>query len=178
MSNIDGQIVRISSGGPPVELPGGFALFLENAGEDAGKASTGRVERAVLDDAAMLFAAMYQAIGRGDPDDPLYGRYAGPDVQAGLREVIAVFAANDWTVTGTASVNRREVELIAPATALVSWCADLRSVLPTEIATGHVLESAPGEHSYLHYSGTFQLDESGVWVATSLTSQRAAPVCL
>lgn len=167
-----GQAVRISAGGPPVELPSGFTLtFDEHAAVDPA-------ERAILDDTAMLVAAMYQAIGRGDPDDPLYRRYASGAARAGLRDVIAVFATNDWTVTGSADVYNRAVNVTANGVAAVSWCADLHAVFPMEITSGHVLESAAGDHSYLYYRGTVERDSGGVWVATQLRSDRSAPECL
>ena len=166
--------VQVTAGGPPVELSSGLTLRFE----DAPGAVDDPPTSAVLDDSAMLFAAMYQAIDRGDPDDALYQRYASEQVQAALRDVIAVFASNGWTATGTAIVYRRSAELTDTDEASVAWCADLRTVLPMEISSGHVLESAPGDHSYLRYEGTMERSSSGLWVMTSLQSQRADPACL
>lgn len=169
----ESKTVSVVGGGPPIELPSGLTLQLEDADETLDTAT-----RAALDDAAILFAAMYQAIERGEPDDGLYQRYASGSVSAAIRDIVAVFVSNDWTATGTAIVYRREAQLTGGDEATVSWCADLRNVLPLEIASGHVLESAEGNHSYLRYEGTMERSPSGVWVMTSLESRRGDPACL
>jgi hypothetical protein len=106
-----------ATGGLLIELPQDFTLTFEPVpGLNAD-------EQAALTDAAVLFASWYQAIGRGDVDDPLYGRYSAPAVQIDLREVIGMFRANGWTVTGSVLVDRRSAH-IADDTAHVTWCAD------------------------------------------------------
>jgi hypothetical protein len=160
-----------ATGGLLIELPEGFSLSFEPvAGANAD-------EQAVLTDSAVLFAAWYQAIGRGDVDDSLYGSYANARVRAALREVVAMFRANGWTVTGSVLVNRRSVRLTGNS-AHVAWCADLRKAFPKESSSGHVLRSAIGDQSFLHFSATMRRNDAGIWVATSLKSRRAAPACL
>jgi hypothetical protein len=160
-----------ATGGLLIELPEGFTLTFEPV-------SRASVEKqAVLTDSAVLFAAWYQAIGRGDADDPLYGRYASAGVRAKLREIIAMFRANGWTVTGSVMVNKRTVD-IAGDTARLSWCADVREAFPMETSSGHVLHSPTGDQSFLLYRATMRRNDAGIWAASSLTSQRAAAACL
>jgi hypothetical protein len=160
-----------ATGGLLIELPEGFTLTFE----PVPRASVEK--EAVLTDAAVLFAAWYQAIGRGDADDPLYGRYASPGVRAKLHEIIAMFRANGWTVTGSVLVNKRTAKIIGD-TARVSWCADVRAAFPMETSSGHVLHSPTGDQSFLLYRATMRRNGAGIWAASSLTSQRGAAACL
>jgi hypothetical protein len=160
-----------ATGGLLIELPEGFTLTFA----PVPRASV--EEQAVLTDSAVLFAAWYQAIGRGDADDPLYGRYAGAGTRAKLREIIAMFRANGWTVTGSVLVNRRTAKIIGE-TAKVAWCADVREAFPMETSSGHVLHSPTGDQSFLLYRATMHRNDAGIWAASSLTSQRAAATCL
>ena len=160
-----------ATGGILIELPQSFTLTFEPAPH------AGADEQAVLTDSAVLFAAWYQAIGRGDADDPLYGRYASAGVRAKLREIIAMFQANGWTVTGSVLVNRRTAKITGD-TARAAWCADVREAFPMESSSGHVLHSPTGDQSFLLYRATMRRNGAGIWVASSLTSQRAAAACL
>src|SRR5262245_3115888 len=160
-----------ATGGLLIELPEGFALTF------APVPRANVEEQAVLTDSAVLFAAWYQAIGRGDADDSLYGRYASPGVRAKLHEIIAMFQANGWTITGSVLVNRRTAE-VAGDTARVAWCADVRKAFPMETSSGHVLHSPIGDQSFLLYRATMRRNDAGIWAASSLTSQRAAPACV
>lgn len=160
-----------ATGGLLIELPEGFSLSFEPV------AGANAEEQAVLTDSAVLFAAWYQAIGRGDVDDSLYGRYANARARAALREVVAMFRANGWTVTGSVLVNRRSVR-VTGNTARVAWCADLRKAFPKETSSGHVLQSPTGDQSFLRYTATMRRNDAGIWVAISLKSRRAAPACL
>jgi hypothetical protein len=160
-----------ATGGLLIELPEGFTLTFEPVTRASAE------EQTVLTDSAALFAAWYQAIGRGDADDPLYGRYASAGVRAKLREIIAMFRANGWSITGSVMVNRRSAKITAD-TARVTWCADVREAFPMETSSGHVLHSPTGDQSFLLYRATMRRTDAGIWAAASLTSQRAAAACL
>lgn len=160
-----------ATGGLLIELPEGFTLTFE----PVRRASV--EEQAALTDSAVLFAAWYQAIGRGDADDSLYGRYANADVRAELREIIAMFDANGWTITGSVLVSRRTAQITGD-TARVAWCADVRQAFPMETSSGHVLHSPTGDQSFLLYRATMRRNDAGIWAASSLGSRRAAPACL
>lgn len=163
---------RIAAGGLELSLPAGLTLNFED-GSTSSAASA-----AMLEDAAALFAAMYQAIGRSDPHDSLYQRYATGSARTEVAGVVSMFSDSDWTVSGQGWVFNRTARLTGPDTGRVSWCADVRKVYPQELGSGEVLRSSAGSNGVIAYSGSVRRNSAGVWVLTSLTSERAAPSCL
>jgi len=163
---------RIAAGGLELSLPAGLTLSFEDS-PTKNPAAT-----AILEDAAAMFAAMYQAIGRGDPDDSLYQRYVTGAARTEVAGVISMFADSDWTVSGQAWVFNRTARLTGPDTGRVGWCADVREVYPQEVQSGEVLRSTAGANGVIAYSGSVRRNSAGVWVLTSLTSKRAAASCL
>lgn len=163
---------RIAAGGLELSLPAGLSLDFQDS-PTRSPATT-----AMLEDAAALFAAMYQAIGRGDPDDSLYQRYVTGTARTEVAGVISMFADSDWTVSGRAWVFNRTARLTGPDTGRVSWCADVREVYPQELQSGEVLRSSTGSNGVIAYSGSVRRNSAGVWELTSLTSKRAAPSCV
>ncbi|HKE52295.1 MAG TPA: hypothetical protein VKE25_12380 [Actinomycetes bacterium] len=163
---------RIAAGGLELSLPAGLTLNFEDS-PIKNPAAT-----AILEDAAAMFAAMYQAIGRSDPDDSLYQRYVTGAARTEVAGVISMFSDSDWTVSGQAWVFNRTARLTGPDTGRVGWCADVREVYPQELQSGEVLRSTAGANGVIAYSGSVRRNSAGVWVLTSLTSKRAAASCL
>jgi hypothetical protein len=163
---------RIAAGGLELSLPAGLTLNFEESRTDSATTT------AMLEDAAAMFAAMYQAIGRGDPDDSLYQRYVTGSAHTEVAGVIRMFSDSDWTVSGQGLVFKRTARLTGPDTGRVGWCADVRKVYPQELASGEVLRSNAGTNGLIAYSGSVRRNPAGVWQLTTLTSERAAPTCL
>lgn len=162
---------RIAAGGLELSLPVELSLSFQDSRADS-PATT-----AMLEDAAAMFAAMYQAIGRSDPDDSLYQRYVTGTARTEVAGVISMFSNSDWTVSGRAWVFNRTARLTGLNTGRVGWCADVREVYPQELQSGEVLRSQAGSSGLIAYSGAVRRNPAGVWVLTSLTSKRAAPSC-
>jgi hypothetical protein len=163
---------RIATGGLELSLPAGLSLNFQDSPNNS-PATT-----AMLEDAAAMLAAMYQAIGRSDPDDSLYQRYVTGTARTEVAGVISMFSDSDWTVSGRAWVFNRTARLTGPDTGRVSWCADVREVYPQELQSGEVLRSNTGSNGVIAYSGSVRRNSAGVWMLTRLTSKRAAPSCL
>ncbi|MCI0686826.1 MAG: hypothetical protein L0Y54_06260 [Sporichthyaceae bacterium] len=163
---------RIAAGGLELSLPTGLRLNFEPT------PTTSATAAAMLEDSAAMFAAMYQAIGRGDPDDSLYQRYVTGAAADEVAGVISMFSTSDWTVSGHGLVFNRQADTTGPDTGRVSWCADVRRVYPQELDSGEVLRSNAGSSGVIAYTGTVRRGAAGVWVLTTLKSERAAPACL
>lgn len=163
---------RIAAGGLELSLPAGLTLAFDDA--PSGDPDT----EAMLNDSAALFAAIYQAIGRGDPEDSLYRRFAGGSAERDLATMIKMFPANDWTVTGQARVFERKAVRTGADSGRVSWCADVRQVYPQEIGSGTVLPVEASDAGLVAYTGTVRRNSAGIWILTSIRSERAAAACI
>jgi hypothetical protein len=156
---------------PVLRLPAGLKLVFEP--EQTGDP----VKDAILADNEHLIKAFYQAVDRGNPADPVFGRYATGTAAAVWGRWVAEFKQGGWTATGTDRYFDRVVQLEGPGRAGVSFCQDQRFVYSKVKSTGQVLRTRPSANSFVLYQAVVEKSRSGIWQTTNTISQRGAQRC-
>ena len=156
---------------PVLQLPAGLKLVFEP------RQTGDPVKDAILADNEHLIKAFYQAVDRGNPADPVFGRYATGAAAAVWGRWVQDFKKGGWTATGTDRYFDRIVQVQGPGRAGVAFCQDQRFVYSKVKKTGQVLRTTPSANSYVLYQTVVEKNASGVWQTTRTISQRGAQQC-
>lgn len=150
---------------PEIELPDGF----ENEWEDWE--SDDAEEQAVLSDAREAQNAVDLAIMEQDSEANYVDFYHSSEALLNAQDWIEEFIDNNGTLSGTVRYFNPEVTIQSDDGATITYCADESEGIAVDIDTGEQLSEDTGK-PFVFYSNILQKDGRGVWVTTSVVSER------
>ncbi|MEV6209639.1 hypothetical protein [Kitasatospora sp. NPDC051914] len=156
-----------AAGVPEAVLPDGVSLTVEAQ-------PTGDSQKdAVLAGVTARYRAVYQAIGRQDPEDALYKQWTTATVKTLSarqhdRTYIANLVGKKHTVTGVYRVYDPKFVTLDDAKANVTWCEDQTKAFAKEVATGKVLTTTPSRTDYIFFEANLEKAADGRWLTSAL----------
>ncbi|WP_431679109.1 hypothetical protein [Kitasatospora sp. KL5] len=165
-----------AAGVPEAVLPDGVTLTVEAQ-------PTGDPQKdAVLAGVTARYRAVYQAIGRQDPEDALYKQWTTATVKTASarqhdRTYIANLVGKKHTVTGAYRVYDPKFVTVDAAKANVTWCEDQTKAFAREVATGKVLTTTPSRTDYIFFDAILEKAADGRWLTSALLGHEGDSRC-
>ncbi|WP_371662306.1 hypothetical protein [Streptomyces sp. NBC_00280] len=161
----------VSADRPKIELPSDLTYTFEwpKTG-DAGK-------DAVLSDSEHFIKAVDMAIAKQDPLNEAYLFYSEGEAAAGSEKFIRGFVGYMDRITGAKRYFDAKVNVNSGGTAGLVYCEDQTKAYNKSLETGKTNVTVASKDSYVLYSSRLRVNESGIWITETLTSQRGSSVC-
>ncbi len=161
----------ISAERPEIELPSDLTYTFDwpKTG-DTGK-------DAILSDSKQFIKAVDMAIAEQDPLDAAYLFYSEGGAAAGSEEFIQEFVDYKDRITGAKRYFDAKVNVNSDGTAGLVYCEDQSKAYNKSLTTGKTNVTVASKDSYVLYSSRLRVNEHGVWITQTLTSQRGSSLC-
>ncbi|MFE2536211.1 hypothetical protein [Streptomyces sp. NPDC059371] len=159
------------AGRPKIELPSDLTYTFEWPG-------TGDKDKdAVLSDSEQFIKAVDMAIAAQDPLDKAYRFYSEGTAAAGSQKFIQEFVDYKDRITGAKRYYDSKVTINSDGTAAFVYCEDQNKAYNKSLKTGKTEVTPKSKDNYVLYDSLLRVDEQGVWVTETLTSQRGSAAC-
>jgi hypothetical protein len=132
---------------------------------------------AVLNDGQQFIKAVDLAITEQDPLHAAYRFYSEGEAAAGSQKFIQEFVDYKDSITGHKRFYDAKVKVNDDGTAGLVYCEDQSKAYNKSLKTGKAAVTPESDDSYVLYNSRLRLNEQGVWITETLTSQRGSDVC-
>ncbi|MFI1354030.1 hypothetical protein ACH4TV_10660 [Streptomyces sp. NPDC020898] len=132
---------------------------------------------AVLSDSKQFIKAVDMAIAEQDPLNAAYLFYSEGEAAAGSEEFIQEFVDYKDRITGAKRYFDAKVNVNGDGTAGLVYCEDQSKAYNKSLTTGKTNVTVASKDSYVLYSSRLRVDEQGIWITETLTSQRGSSIC-
>ena len=155
---------------PKIELPSDLTYTFEwpKTG-DAGK-------DAVLSDSEHFIKAVDMAIAKQDPLNEAYLFYSEGEAAAESEKFVREFVDSKDRITGAKRYFDAKVNVNSGGTAGLVYCEDQTKAYNKSLETGRTNVTVSSKDNYVLYSSRLRVNESGIWITETLTSQRGSSV--
>ncbi|WP_369035035.1 hypothetical protein [Streptomyces adonidis] len=161
----------VSADRPKIELPSDLTYTFEWPNTGATDKDT------VLSDSKQFIKAVDMAIAVQEPLNEAYLFYSEGEAAAGSEKFIQWFVDNRSRITGAKRYFDAKVNINSDGTAGLVYCEDQSKAYDKSLTTGKTNVTAASKNSYVLYSSRLRVDEHGIWITETLTSQRGSSVC-
>jgi len=165
-----------ADGVPEAQLPDGvtFQADLQPTGDPA--------KDAVLAGVTARYKAVYQAIGKQDPEDALYKKWTTATATTASarqhdRTYISNLVSKQHTVTGVYRVYDAKFTAVDDAKASVTWCEDQTKAFAKEVGSGKVLTTTPSRSDYIFFDAIMEKGPDGRWLTSNLLGHEGDSRC-
>ncbi|MGW3649488.1 hypothetical protein [Streptomyces sp. NPDC000878] len=156
---------------PKIELPSDLTYTFEWP-------KTGDKDKdAALNDSEQFLKAVDMAIAEQDPLHKAYQFYSEGEAAAGSEKFIQAFVDNKSRITGAKRYFDAKVNVNSDGTAGLVYCEDQSKAYDKSLTTGKTNVTAASKNSYVLYSSRLRVNEQGIWITETLTSERGSSVC-
>ncbi|WP_405535561.1 hypothetical protein OG787_16030 [Streptomyces sp. NBC_00075] len=156
---------------PKIELPSDLTYTFEWP-------KTGDKDKdAVLSDSEQFIKAVDMAIAEQDPLDKAYQFYSEGEAAAGSQKFIQEFVDYKDRITGAKRYFDAKVNVNSDGTAGLVYCEDQNKAYNKSLKTGKTNVTAASKDNYVLYSSRLRVNENGIWITETLTSQRGSSAC-
>ncbi|MEU6992009.1 hypothetical protein ABZ953_15290 [Streptomyces sp. NPDC046465] len=157
---------------PRIELPSDLTYEFEwNKTGDKKK-------DAVLADTEQYLKAVDLAIAEQKPLHKAYRFYSEGEAAAGSQKFVQEYVKYKDRITGTKRYFNARVDLTGGRTAGVVYCEDQRKAHNKSLKTGKTAKAAaPSKDDFVLYSSRLHVNDQGVWVTETTTSDRGNDTC-
>lgn len=160
-----------SVGRPKIELPSDLTYTFEWP-------KTGDKDKdAALNDSEQFLKAVDLAIAEQNPLHEAYLYYSEGEAAAGSEEFIQGFVDNKGRITGAKRYFDAKVNVNSDGTAGLVYCEDQSKAYDKNLTTGKTNVTAASKNSYVLFSSRLRVNEHGIWITETLTSERGSSVC-
>ncbi|MFH8239312.1 hypothetical protein [Streptomyces sp. NPDC018321] len=132
---------------------------------------------AVLADSEQFIKAVDMAIAEQDPLSKAYRFYSEGEAAAGSRAFIQEFVDYKDRITGAKRYYDANVKVNSDGTAGLVYCEDQNKAYNKSVKTGKTDVTPASKENYVLYSSRLRVNEQGVWITETLTSQRGSAAC-
>ncbi|MFE0102798.1 hypothetical protein [Streptomyces sp. NPDC059009] len=134
---------------------------------------------AILADNERWVDSLIEAVTVKAKDHPALKFYASGDALLSSAQYIQGFQEKNKSFVGTIRYYDREVTLLKPGVAAVTYCKDGTKTYPKDLKTGKVDRSIKGSAAdYAYFNTRVTKNDKGVWQTTSVTSTGSAKQCM
>ncbi|WP_055703113.1 MULTISPECIES: hypothetical protein [Streptomyces] len=157
---------------PKIELPSDLTYTFEWA-------KTGDKKKdAVLADTEQYLKAVDLAIAEQDPAHKAYRFYSEGDAAAASQKFVQEYVDYKDRITGTKRYFNARVDMSGGRTAGLVYCEDQRKAHNKSLKTGKTAEApAPSKDDFVLYSSRLRVNDKGVWVTETTTTDRGNATC-
>ncbi|MEU5577265.1 hypothetical protein ABZ791_19100 [Streptomyces huasconensis] len=157
---------------PEIKLPSDLTYKFEWA-------KTGDKDKdAVLADTEQYLKAVDMAIAEQKPLHKAYRFYSEGDAAAGSQRFVEEYVEYKDRITGVKRYYNARVDVTGGKTAGLVYCEDQRKAHNKSLKTGKTAEAAaPSKDDYVLYSSRLRVNEQGVWITETTTSDRGNATC-
>ncbi|MFF3380103.1 hypothetical protein ACFYXF_45005 [Streptomyces sp. NPDC002680] len=156
---------------PKIELPADLTYTFEWP-------KTGDKDKdAVLSDSEQFIKAVDMAIAEQDPLNKAYQFYSEGEAAAGSQKFIQEFVDYKDRITGAKRYFDAKVNVNSDGTAGLVYCEDQNKAYNKSLKTGKTNVTAASKDNYVLYSSRLRVNENGIWITETLTSQRGSSAC-
>ncbi|MET7356823.1 hypothetical protein ABZS76_00100 [Streptomyces sp. NPDC005562] len=157
---------------PKIELPADLTYEFEWS-------KTGdKTKDAVLADTEQYLKAVDLAIAEQKPLHKAYRFYSEGDAAAGSQKFVQEYVDYKDRITGTKRYFNARVDVTGGKTAGLVYCEDQRKAHNKSLKTGKTEKaSAPSKDDFVLYSSRLHLNDQGVWITETTTSDRGNATC-
>lgn len=153
-----------SSSIPAAVLPADFKIVVD------ASTPTDPTQQAIWAGWLSFYQAMYQAIGRTNPDDPLYTQWTGlptngaPSAKFTTHDFIKRYQDAGITATGTLRLYNRSILGSDGQGTHLSWCEDQTYAYAKVVKTGVVKKTQPSRDDFIYYESYEKQGADGRWL--------------
>ncbi|QEV20334.1 hypothetical protein [Streptomyces alboniger] len=157
---------------PEIKLPSDLSYKFEWA------KSSDKNKDAVLADTERYVKAVDMAIAEQDPLHKAYRFYSEGEAAAGSQKFVQEYVDYKDRITGVKRFYNARVDITGGRTAGLVYCEDQRKAHNKSLKTGKTAKAAaPSKDDYVLYSSRLRVNEKGVWVTETTTSDRGNATC-
>ncbi|MFJ2768066.1 hypothetical protein [Streptomyces sp. NPDC087300] len=157
---------------PKIELPSDLTY------EFAWAKTGDKTKDAVLADTEQYVKAVDLAIAEQDPLHKAYRFYSEGTAAAGSQKFVKEYVDYKDRITGEKRYFNARVDLSGTKKAGLVYCEDQRKAHNKNIKTGKTAAAgAPSKDDFVLYSSRLRLNDKGVWVTETTTSDRGNDTC-
>jgi hypothetical protein len=156
---------------PKIELPSDLTYTFEWP-------KTGNEDKdAVLADSEQFIKAVDMAIAEQDPLSKAYRYYSDGEAAAGSKKFIQEFVDYKDRITGAKRYYNPNIKINGDGTAGFVYCEDQNKAYNKSLKTGKTNVTPASKDNYVLYNSRLRVNEQGVWITETLTSQRGNAAC-
>ncbi|MGW0531452.1 hypothetical protein [Streptomyces sp. NPDC003032] len=133
---------------------------------------------AVLADTEQYLKAVDMAIAEQKPLHEAYRFYSEGDAAAASQKFVQEYVEYKDRITGAKRYYNARVDVTGGKTAGLVYCEDQRKAHNKSLKTGKTAKAAaPSKDDFVLYSSRLRVNEQGVWVTETTTSDRGNATC-